>query len=278
MTNKNSVVVITGASGGMGRACAQRLGKNHSLLLVDVNAAAVEEMAIALNAQGYCATPFCADLTNPVVIEQLVAMTQSLGPLRALVHTAGLSPSMADAKRIMDVNWVATYRLAETFLPIMQPGSCAVLIASNSAYLVPAKPELDALFYDPLAPDFWLNVEAFAGTPDTSYAFSKRAVLHYCERTVAQWGARGARIVSITPGVIGTPMGKQEMQNKPIMAQMVAMTPLQREGVADDIAKGVEFLCSDAASFISGIDLRIDGGVTPVMLSKRLVFQNKSNG
>lgn len=269
MTENNSVVVITGASGGMGQACARRLGKNHALLLVDINAAAVESTATALKSEGYRVTSFCADLTNPDAIEQLIAMAQSLGPLRALVHTAGLSPTMADGKRIMDVNWVATYRLAEAFLPIMQTGSCAVLIASTSAYMIPIKPEIDALFDNPLAADFWSKVESFAGTPEASYAFSKRAVLHYCERAVTQWGKRGARIVSISPGVIATPMGKQEMESKPIMTQMVAMTPLQREGVADDIAGGVEFLCSDAASFISGIDLRIDGGVIPVMLSQR---------
>jgi NAD(P)-dependent dehydrogenase (short-subunit alcohol dehydrogenase family) len=269
MTDNNSVVVITGASGGMGQACARRLGKNYSLLLVDINSAAVESTATALKSEGYRVTSFSADLTKPEAIEQLVAMTHSLGPLHALVHTAGLSPTMADGKRIMDVNWVATYRLAEAFLPIMQPGGCAVLIASTAAYMAPINPQVDALFDNPLASDFWSKVESFAGTSEASYAFSKRAVLHYCERTVTQWGKRGARIVSISPGVIATPMGKQEMQSKPIMTQMVAMTPLQREGVADDIAGGVEFLCSDAASFISGIDLRIDGGVIPAMLSQR---------
>lgn len=268
MADNNSVAVITGASGGMGQACARRLGKNYSLLLVDINASAVEATATTLHAEGYRVTPFCADLIKPDAIEQLVAIAQSLGPVHALVHTAGLSPTMADAKRIMDVNWVATYRLAEAFLPIMQSGGCAVLIASTSAYMIPIKPELDALFDNPLASDFWSKVEALAGTSESSYAFSKRAVLHYCERAVTQWGKRGVRIVSISPGVIGTPMGKQEMESKPIMTQMVAMTPLQREGVADDIAGGVEFLCSDAASFISGIDLRIDGGMIPVMLSQ----------
>jgi len=263
----NSVAVITGASGGMGQACARRLGKNYLLLLVDINASAVEATATTLRAEGYRVTSAGADLAKPEAIEQLVAMTQSLGPLHALVHTAGLSPTMADAKRIMDVNWVATYRLAEAFLPIVQPGGCAVLIASTSAYLIPAKPEVDALFDNPQAADFWSNVESFAGTPETSYAFSKRAVLHYCERAATRWGARGARIVSISPGVIATPMGKQEMESKPIMTQMVAMTPLQRQGTADDIAGAVEFLCSDAASFISAIDLRVDGGMIPVMQS-----------
>jgi NAD(P)-dependent dehydrogenase (short-subunit alcohol dehydrogenase family) len=120
-----------------------------------------------------------------------------------------------------------------------------------------------------MASDFWSKIEPIAGTSEAAYAFSKRAVIRYCELAAPRWGARGARIVSISPGVIGTPMGKQEMEDKPIMKQMVAATPLQREGVADDIAGGVEFLCSDAASFISAIDLRIDGGMIPVMLGMR---------
>jgi NAD(P)-dependent dehydrogenase (short-subunit alcohol dehydrogenase family) len=269
MTNSNPIVVITGASGGMGQACARRLGKNHPLLLVDINAAAVDAVAVTLRDEGYRVTSFCADLANPAAVGQLVAAAQAFGPLHALVHTAGLSPTMADAKRIMDVNWVATYRLAEAFLPIIQPGGCAVLISSTSAYLVPASTELDALFANPLAPDFWSGIESVAGTSETAYAFSKQAVMRYCERAVSQWGKRGVRIVSISPGVIATPMGRQEMESKPIMTQMVAMTPLQRQGEADDIAAGVEFLCSSSASFISGIDLRIDGGVIPVMLSQR---------
>jgi NAD(P)-dependent dehydrogenase (short-subunit alcohol dehydrogenase family) len=269
MTNNKSIVVITGASGGMGQACARRLGKNHPLLLVDINAAAVDAVAATLQQEGYRVTPFCADIATPDAIAQLVATTQSLGPLHALVHTAGLSPTMADARRIMDVNWVATYRLAEAFLSNIEPEGCAVLIASTSAYFVPANPELDALFADPLAPDFWTRIESIASTPESSYALSKRAVMHYCERATTKWGQRGARIVSISPGVIATPMGRQEMKSKPIMTQMVAVTPLQRQGVADDIAAGVEFLCSDAASFISGIDLRIDGGMVPVMLRLR---------
>lgn len=267
MADHPSVAVITGASGGMGQACARRLGKKHQLLLADINETAIEATAAALRAEGYSVTPICADIAKPEAIEQLAAKAQALGPVHALVHTAGLSPTMGDAKRIMDVNWVATYRLAEAFLPIIQRGGCTVLIASTSAYMIPLNPQIDALFENPLAADFWPKIESIAATSEAAYAFSKRAVIRYCEVAAPRWGARGVRIVSISPGVIATPMGKKEMESKPIMAQMVAATPLQREGVADDIAGGVEFLCSEAASFISAIDLRIDGGMIPVMLN-----------
>lgn len=269
MQDYPSVAVITGAAGGMGQACARRLGTNHTLLLTDIDEASIEATAAALRGEGFNVTPICADIAKPEVIAQLVAKAQALGPVRTLVHTASLSPTMGDARRIMEVNWGATYRLAEAFLPIMQHGGCAVLIASTSAYMIPLNAQLDALFENPLAADFWQKIESVAGTSEAAYAFSKRAVIRYCEVAAARWGARGARIVSISPGVIATSMGKKEMESKPIMAQMVAVTPLQRQGVADDIAAGVEFLCSDSASFISGIDLRIDGGMIPVMLSMR---------
>ncbi len=265
--NQKTVAVITGASGGMGRACARRLGKQHTLLLADINAAAVDETASALRAEGYSVTPICVDIAAVGAIEQLAATAQALGAVQVLVHTAGVSPTMADARRIMEINWVATYRLAEAFLPIIQRGGCAVLIASATGYMIPLDPRIDAMFENPLTSDFWSKTNLIAGTPETAYAFSKRAVIRYCEVAATRWGLRGLRIVSISPGVIDTQMGKQEMATKPIMAQMVAATPLQRQGVADDIAGGVEFLCSDSASFISGIDLRIDGGMIPVMVA-----------
>jgi len=87
-------------------------------------------------------------------------------------------------------------------------------------------------------------------------------VIRYTEQVVAEWGARGARIVSVSPGTIATPMGRLEFDNQPAMKQMVDLTPIQRWGEPDDIAAAVEFLCSTAASYISGTDLRVDGGIT----------------
>lgn len=268
MADNNSVVVITGGAGGMGQACARRLGKNYPLLLVDINAVGLEATATQLRAEGYRVTPFGDDLSNPDNIAKLVDTANAIGPFKALVHTAGLSPAMADAKRIMEVNWLLTYRLTEAFLPLAQLGSCAVLIASTAGHVMPVDLEREAQFDDPTAADFWEKITPYIPSSDASYALSKRIVIRYCERVVALWGARGARINTISPGIIETPMGKLEMERQPLMASMIAMTPLQRQGTADDIAAGVEFLCSDAAAFITGIDLRIDGGVIPVMLGR----------
>ena len=268
MADKNAVVVITGGSGGMGQACARRLGKNHPLLLIDINAAGLEATANTLSNEGYRVSSFSGDLTDPRNLAQVIEATQAIGPLKALVHTAGLSPAMADAKRIMEVNWTLTHRLSEAFLAIAQPGSCAVLIASTTGYMVPPIPGIDELLADPTTSDFWSKIEPFAATSEASYSVSKLAVIRHCEHAVAKWGARGARIVSISPGIIATPMSKLEMERQPTMASMAAMTPIQRHGTADEIAAAVEFLCSDNAAFITGADLRIDGGAISAMLQR----------
>jgi NAD(P)-dependent dehydrogenase (short-subunit alcohol dehydrogenase family) len=102
---------------------------------------------------------------------------------------------------------------------------------------------------------------------DTAYVLAKRGVMRLCERLAKNWGSCGGRIVSIAPGLIDTPMGRQELAQQEIMALMVAMTPVQRAGMGpmpgrpEDIASIAAFLCSDAASFISGCDIRVDGGL-----------------
>ena len=107
--------------------------------------------------------------------------------------------------------------------------------------------------------------DAPAGAPGFSYALSKQAVLGLVERRAAAWGAHGARIVSISPGLILTPMGRKELAETDGAAQLAAASPVGRSGIAMDIALAARFLASDEASYISGCDLRVDGGSTAVI-------------
>ena len=92
-----------------------------------------------------------------------------------------------------------------------------------------------------------------------------QALIRMCQRRAATWGARGARILSLSPGLIATPMGALEFQNRPQKYTLLATTPIKREGTMLEIADAVEFLLSDRASFISGIDLLVDGGLAAAM-------------
>ena len=98
-----------------------------------------------------------------------------------------------------------------------------------------------------------------------AYGVAKRGVQRLVQRAAVDWGIRGGRINSVSPGMIDTPMGRQEFEAQPMMQVMLDMTPLAREGTADELADAVAYLLSDAASFVTGTDLLVDGGVVAAL-------------
>ncbi len=257
------IAVITGGASGMGLECARRLGARHRLVLADLNPAGLEAAATMLIAEGCVVAPVVTDVTLPDSVARLAETARSLGPLDTLVHAAGLSPTMADGRRIMAVNLVGTALVERAFLELAVPGSAAVLIASTAGHTGPASRRNDPILAMPLAVEFWDAVASDIADPVSAYSVSKRGVILYAETVAPDWGTRGARIVSISPGMIDTPMNAREFAVQPLMKNMLDMSPIPRCGRAEEIAATVEFLISDGASFITGTDIRVDGGVTP---------------
>lgn len=171
---------------------------------------------------------------------------------------------MGDAKKILDVNLTGTINVLNAFHPLATEGTSAVIISSMSGYMVPPQgPHMDVI-RNPFGENTVETLEQFSqGNPGAAYTFSKLAVQIIAEDQAWHWGEKGARINSLSPGTINTAMGRQEAQQSAQMAQLLAVTPLKREGEAREIATAVEFLLSDAASYITGIDLRVDGGTVP---------------
>jgi len=259
--------LITGAAGGMGKACARLFGTTQNLVLTDASpklAGFAEELA----GEGFTVLgAHTGDLGDAALLGALMADMAGAQPL-TLVHTAGLSPSFAGADLIMAVNLVATVKLLDAIEPLLRPGAAAVLIASTAGHLMPAIPEATTLMADPLAPDFMAKISLLiAGMAQgdaekaagISCSLSKQAVLSLTQRRAIAWGRSGARITSISPGMILTPMGRKEVQT-PGGAMMQNAAPLGRPGVAADIALAAHYLASDNASFITGCDLLVDGG------------------
>jgi len=221
--------------------------------------------------------PVVADLGEPADIAELAAFAAGLGDLHALVHTAGLSPAMAPWAEILRVDLVGVAQLLDAFLPHVGPASVAICVASIAGHLGEFDPAMDALLDDPLAPDLaGRYLDAVGRDPDSgaTYRLAKRAVLRLCARAAIPWGTRGGRVVSLSPGLIDTEMGRLELVHNPIKTWMAEITPVgagRRDeetvlpGRTGDIAAAVAFLCSDAASFVSGCDLRVDGGLVAAM-------------
>ena len=258
------VAIITGAAGGMGSASAARLAaQGWPLILCDIKADRLEEAASPLRAGAVSIELLTGNVADPAFPAALLALLgdRSIG---AVIHAAGLSPSMASIAEIFAVNYDGTVRLVEAIRPRMLKGACAVLIASSAGYAA-VSAEIDAaLDAIPLGGES-TSLHGLVTNSGTAYSLSKRGVHRLVERQSPSFGALGARIMSISPGLIDTEMGRTEARAHPIMTQMRDSTPLARYGTADEIASVAAFLCSPDASFVTGSDIKVDGGVLAVM-------------
>jgi NAD(P)-dependent dehydrogenase (short-subunit alcohol dehydrogenase family) len=174
-TSELGLAVITGAGGGVGAACARRFAPTHRLLLTDVDAGRLERTAGALRADGRVVGTAACDLADGQAVRALADRAGELGSFRVLVHAAGLSPSMADAWRILEVNLLGTVALLDALLPHVSGGTAGICIASISGWRRGIW-RFDEILRDPLAPDFRRRLEAeteVGGYPGRGYALSK---------------------------------------------------------------------------------------------------------
>jgi NAD(P)-dependent dehydrogenase (short-subunit alcohol dehydrogenase family) len=260
-------VVIS--AGGMGMAVARRLGQRHRVLLVDVNAKKADDGAKALRDEGGDAASFACDITDPQSVAALAGAIEAQGGFRALAHVAALtSANTSDWRDVYRVNWIGAVQVADALLPLASQGTAALFVSSFGGYRRQLSDEMVQILDNPLAPDFFERVEASLGetpTPSFAYQSGKGAMIRMCQLRARQWAARGARIVSMSAGMIATPMGAIAFQNVPAKYDLLAKSPMPREGTMLEIADAVEFLLSDRASFITGTDLLVDGGITAAL-------------
>ncbi|MDE2404534.1 MAG: SDR family oxidoreductase [Sphingomonadales bacterium] len=262
------VAIITGAAGGMGAPCARQMADAgwQDLLLVDLDEARLEAVAAPLRAAGATVATLAADMTAPDFTDRFVAALAGK-PIGALIHTAGVSPSMCDAQRILEINLDATVTLVDAVRDRMAPQSCAVLFSSNSASM-PMPPEAAAAFNAPLPAKPSVDLLPIANHPNLAYPLSKIAVRAIARREAHAFGKRGARICTVSPGLIDTPnMGRVEAQASEMAAAMAANAPFGRQGDPEELAAVCVFLCSPAASFVTAVDWLVDGGQTATILA-----------
>ena len=259
-----------GAARGMGAACAARVADMVDvLLLVDRNeaplAAQADNLAAARHAgRRRALRPRRQGRRRNA---RLAARAAELGPLRAVAHAAGVSPTMADWREILTINLIGTAP-ARRGVPsrwrwTAPPSSASARWrrCSRSTGRLPA----DAVLDDPLAARISSRRSARPCPRSRIRGWPTRGRSGACTgwsgvRPCA-FGQVGARICSVTPGIIDTPMGRQEAAARDTNDMLVQMAAIKREGMAEEVAAGAAFLLSDEASFISGIDLPVDGGV-----------------
>jgi NAD(P)-dependent dehydrogenase (short-subunit alcohol dehydrogenase family) len=268
----SEVVVVTGA-GGIGRAVAERLGAGRMLVLADANEERLAEAGERLSATGHRVRTVRVDVSVAADVEALASTAAALGRLRAVVHTAGVSPVQASPAQIVAIDVVGTARVLDAFEPHVEPGTVAVCIASMAGTMTPL--EAQALQLLATTPTDELSALELLD-PDTldvasAYGIAKRANQVRVEAASVAWGRRGGRVVSLSPGVIATPMGRAELAGPfgDVMRSMIERSGTGRIGTPGDVAAAVEFLVSPGAAFITGTDLLVDGGVVAAMRHQR---------
>lgn len=269
----STVGIVTGGARGMGLACARTMiGIVDVLLVVDRDGAGARAAAEQL-ASEVRTVPIELDVTDVEGMTELRRRAEAEGTLRAVAHAAGISPTMADWQAIVRVDLVGTALLLDALDPLVTPGTAAVCFASMAAHMAAAAadPAVDAALDRPLDGALLDQLRSATGgaveDPGAAYGLAKRGVHRLVQRTAVAWGPRGGRVNSVSPGMIDTPMGRQEFDNQPMMQVLLDMTPLRREGTADELADAVAYLLSERAGFVTGTDLLVDGGVVAALQS-----------
>jgi len=271
-----TVGVATGAGRGMGLACAGRMVELvDALVVVDLDERSASDAAARLSGShpGVSVEPFVVDVTDRAGLDRLASRIEGIGTLRAVAHAAGISPSMADWRRILTVDLVGTAMLLEALRPLATQGCAVVCFASMAPLLAPTPwdPGAEAVIDAPLDPELLDRLHDALGSAiedsGMAYSWAKHGVHRLVHREAVRYGGAGARVCSVSPGIIDTPMGQIEAESNPIMAHLVDRTPLGRVGLPEEVAAAVRYLLSDEASFVNGIDILVDGGVCAALTS-----------
>lgn len=261
------VMILVGA-GQIGMAIARRMGYGMKIVIGDKNKTNAEAIAKTMNEAGFDAVPVEMDLSSRSSILALIAEAQKYGKISMLVNAAGVSPSQASIETILKVDLYGTAVLLEEVGKVIKPGGVGVTISSQSGHRMPAlTPEEDEqLATTPTEQLLSLDILQPQNIRDTLHAYqmAKRCNVKRVMAEAVKWGERGARVNSISPGIIVTPLALDEF-NGPrgdFYKNMFAKCPAGRPGTADEVANVAELLMSSKGAFITGSDFLIDGGAT----------------
>ena len=260
--------IIWMGAGQIGLAIVRRIASGKKVIIGDKSLEHAWAAADLLNQAGFDAVAMAADLSSRESILSVINEARKYGAVKYLVNAAGVSPSQASIETILNVDLYGTAVLLEELGKVIAEGGCGVTISSQSGHRMPAlTPEEDrALATTPTDELLSLSLLQPGNVRDTLHAYqlSKRCNVKRVMAEAVKWGERGARINSISPGIIVTPLAVDEF-NGPrgdFYKNMFAKCPSGRPGTADEVAHVAELLMSEKGAFITGSDFLIDGGAT----------------
>ncbi len=261
------VIVVVGA-GSIGQAVARRVSAGRHILLADLRKENAESAAKNLSDAGFEVTGTTVDVSSRASVQTLVEKAISIGEVFGVIHSAGVSPSQATPQVILKVDLYGTALVLEEFGNVIARGGSAVVIASQSGHRLPplTVEQNKALATTPIDQLLSLPFTQLDQIRDSLHAYqlAKRGNSLRVMAEAVKWGKRGARVNTISPGIIITPLAHDEL-NGPRgdgYRKMISVSPAGRAGTPDEVGNVAALLMSNDGAFITGSDFLIDGGVT----------------
>jgi NAD(P)-dependent dehydrogenase (short-subunit alcohol dehydrogenase family) len=262
-----NVIVFIGA-GSIGQAIVRRISAGKPVLLADIRRENADAAAKTLSDAGFNVTTTTVDVSSRASVHALVEAATKLGEVSGVIHAAGVSPSQASPETILKVDLYGTALVLEEFGNVIARGGAAVVIASQSGHRLPAlSTEQNAMLAT-------TPVEDLLGLPmlqpdqikDSLHAYqiSKRGNSLRVMAEAVRWGKRGARVNTISPGIIITPLANDELKGPrgPGYRRMLEVSAAGRAGTPDEVGTVGALLMGPDGAFITGSDFLMDGGVT----------------
>lgn len=259
-------VMLWAGAGQIGMAIARRLAYGKKIIVGDKNIENAQSIAHIMEQAGFDITPIEMDLSSRKSIQNMIIEGQKYGDIAMLVNAAGVSPSQASIEQILKVDLYGTAVLLEEVREVIKNGGVGVTISSQSGHrMAQLTPEEDEQLACTPTEEI-LSLELLKNIKDTLHAYqmAKRCNEKRVMREAVLWGKKGARINSISPGIVVTPLALDEFNGirGDFYKNMFAKSPAGRPATADEIANVAELLMSDKGAFITGSDFLIDGGAT----------------
>ncbi len=262
------VCVITGGGSGMGLSAAKFMDKSKIIILSGRTEAKLQKAIDELTSLGFTAYAKACDTSKRESVQALVEFAVSKGEVTNVINSAGVSPAMSKPEPIVRINALGTVYINQEFSKVMKEGSVIVDVASNSAYSLP-NIILPKKAYKLADTDEELFVKKILKRASIAkgdyqqagfaYALSKNFVTWYAAKCAFEYGPKGIRVCSLSPGLIATDMGDLEKENG---GMLIPMSCEERMGKPDELGYALATVADERNGYLAGVDVLVDGGST----------------